>query len=575
MTTNGPDPLSSTIARNVTDGNSTCCAEHGLKLDLFCETDQTVICQMCSDAACHKGHRLITAEDLHSKKKPVVDTFLLQLSNLHTDLCSSVKAIELESSNIKQVHSEIETRICKEFAELISRLQKRQEELLSQSREIASSKVVSLSKQQERIAACIEHVEKYTSKCESILKTFDPVKVLGLCESIPGLHKQLECKPEHLSPCANAFSNLYLDDIEPLKAKIPQMGLISLGPILSHIKEEEETPHSNTGGGAFKVTLCGRWQVAATKRDICVRVGESECTNVNIFTPGSVLTFTVPENCIGRDLPVSLSVFGQVADRPNDTRFSCKGPEIHNVSKLCQCGGKMTIRGHRFGALPTAITVSVNGVICSNVEVTNPHTEISCSVPAFYGLNEAAVTLAVAGQSTTSTVSFDLVPMEWDCGRLLAISPDDKSIVHKPPGHSITFQNSTATATTQLNGDRLYEWHLSISDLKDYGSYWVGYGLIPKPVDHGCNSPYESMYGWSTTGHQWNLPRNTRTAGATGGTEEVTLRYDARTLALTATWPLHDNATATVNNVPRGLYPAVIIHNQNSVQMRPSWGAHS
>ncbi|KAH3698881.1 hypothetical protein Pelo_19725 [Pelomyxa schiedti] len=116
-------------------------------------------------------------------------------------------------------------------------------------------------------------------------------------------------------------------------------------------------------------------------------------------------------------------------------------------------------------------------------------------------------------------------------------------------------------------GDRVYEWHLSISDLNR--DQWVAYGLIPKrPFDQSNRSPCTTyLYGWSTDSSAFNLPKGTFTFAATGGTEEVTLRYDARTLTLTATWPLHNNATATVRDVPRGLYPAVNIFNHNTVKI--------
>ncbi|KAH3758545.1 hypothetical protein Pelo_9652 [Pelomyxa schiedti] len=185
--------------------------------------------------------------------------------------------------------------------------------------------------------------------------------------------------------------------------------------------------------------------------------------------------------------------------------------------------------------------------------------------------DQATLTLTVAGQHVSSTLLFDTTTWEWDtgcCGNLLVIPPNDKSIVHKPVSSPHQHRQSTVTATTQLSDpDRVYEWQFSISDLKEADGYhWVSYGLIQRPVNQNAVDPY-SMYGWSTNNDSWRFPGSTPTFRASGGSEDVMFWYDARTLTLTATWPRHNNATATVNNVPLGLYPAVNIYNHNTVKI--------
>ncbi|KAH3761308.1 tripartite motif-containing protein 38 [Pelomyxa schiedti] len=547
------------------------CEKHRLQLDLFCESDGTFICPTCSFSSSHKGHNISTVEDLCSSKKSSVEAFVQKLTKLQTDLSLSAKSIEPVISNVKQVHSEFEEKVSREFNEMISRLQRRQEELLSLSRSIASSKTCELSKQLESITVGVMHVANFKSKFEAILKTGDPFKIIESCNSITVILRQIECKPENLTPCVSGTLSCRTDDIEPFKSKIPGLCYISTGPVLECIKEETTADARGTGGRL--VALCGHWALPAKNQDIQVGVGESECTNVNIVTPGSVLTFTLPDCGVGCDLPVSLSVFGAPAHRPNDTRFSFPGPEIHNVTRVPRQGGRVTITGRGFGTSPREITVCVNGVMCLNVEVTHPHTVIACTVPQprDNNSNQATLTLTVAGQHVSSTLLFDTTTWEWDtgcCGNHLAITPHYKSMVRKPVSSPHKHPQSTVTATTQLSDpDRVYEWQLSISDLKQtLGCQWVAYGLIPKPFDQNYATPCSLMYGWSTSGNSWNVDTTPRFQ-ASGGSEDVMFRYDARTLTLTATWPRHNNATATVNNVPLGLYPAVNIHNHNTVKI--------
>ncbi|KAH3714211.1 hypothetical protein Pelo_19281 [Pelomyxa schiedti] len=179
--------------------------------------------------------------------------------------------------------------------------------------------------------------------------------------------------------------------------------------------------------------------------------------------------------------------------------LSYEGPAIQQVSNVPQEGGKVTIRGHGFGTSPSSITVLLNGVQCGNIEVTHPHSEITCTVPppSKY-TNQATLTLTVADQQASSTVYYGM----WDtasCGKLLFIPTDDPFTVYKPQTSPKQLAQSTVTSTTQLlGGNCVYEWHLSISGLKDYGAckgcYWVAYGLISKPqLDHSNPSPCSSM----------------------------------------------------------------------------------
>ncbi|KAH3732542.1 hypothetical protein Pelo_16623 [Pelomyxa schiedti] len=306
-----------------------------------------------------------------------------------------------------------------------------------------------LSQQLDVIDTGLGHIEKYKSKCAAILKSGNGHKITDLCEALPGILKQLECKAEHLSPCTTKiWISAY--DIELVKEKIPHLCFVSPGPVLECIKD--------TAVAEDCVTATGLWAATATSKDIIMRVGESECTNVKIVTPGSVLTFTVPDDGMGRDLPVSLSVFGVTADSPNDTRFSFPGPCIHSVSKASCNSKEVKIRGRRFGSSSSEITASVNGVMCSSVELTCPHTEITCTVPPAVNNAVHTLTITVAGQKASSTLCYGVnsETWEWDtacCGNSLVIPANDKSTVTKPrPGPS---GESTVIATTQLIGDRV------------------------------------------------------------------------------------------------------------------------
>ncbi|KAH3765526.1 hypothetical protein Pelo_2615 [Pelomyxa schiedti] len=452
--------------------------------------------------------------------------------------CGSIK---YESANLKLVHNKFEETVHQEFDELRSRLQKREEDRRGCTFHVAVNFIhqgLFIVKATGLFFRCLAHVEKYKFKFDSMLATGDPFSVVELCDSIPGILKQLECKPEHLSPCANSFLSCSTDDAEHMKSQIPQMCFISAtGPILTCIKEELLPNSADTTGGNAAAHPGRFTKSAATDRGNQPRVGDSS---------------------------------------------SCKGPEITEVSKLHQQGGKLKIRGRGFGESRQAISVSVNNVVCGRILLSKPHTEITCSAPsvAQRHAHEGTLILTVAGQHVTSSISFG---WEWDpdsCGDCLAIQPDDSTTVRKPPRSPLHNKQSTVT-TTQIIGEGVYEWHLSISpnltavDNNNNGTmcHWVAYGLIPKPVFQDSETPLGSiMYGWTTGGDHMLGPSGTAffadgslpppgqqstaaaaaAAEATGGCEDVMLRYSPVAHTLTATWRCRNNIAMVIGNVPKG-----------------------
>ncbi|KAH3731649.1 LRR-GTPase of the ROCO family [Pelomyxa schiedti] len=541
------------------------CETHHLPLDVFCEVDNTLICSRCHFfSISHKGHKATSVEEVSYKRLQSPKEFFEQLSRLESELNTLATLIKSETVNIKLEQSQFAETVGKEFSDLISCLERRRNELLSTSETIASSKVGALSKYLEILSTGLQHIEKYKSKCSSMLKSGDTSQVIDLFESIPAILKQLEPKPEHLTLSHHVSATVSsTDNIERFKKSIPGLGVISTVPVLLCIKEQK-----NAVSGPLSVAMFGCWPKTATNNDIQVRVGELQCTNVNIATPGSVLTFKVPQG-VGQNLPVSLSVFGTPADRPNDTRISF--PDGDQAT--------LPVSPSRLGMGGSTGSPPVSPL--SPVQPPHQHRQRlqvrSNQAKAPQSGANSAITGPDIGISTRNAASaISIVPCTWEwdqtCrGNLLQIKDYSNSTVHKPPG-SAGYKQSTVTATTKLQVDassadtRVYQWHLSISNPGDFRCY---YGLIDRPFDLNC--PFPDIYGWSTDAECHKLPPNTPTFQATGGTEEVTLMYNPSTRKLTARWPRHNNVTATVHDIPTGLYPAVnIYHCNTTVKITPA-----
>ncbi|KAH3722447.1 hypothetical protein Pelo_18847 [Pelomyxa schiedti] len=147
------------------------CENHQLPLDVFCQTDNTFICTRCVIYSSHKGHDAVPVQDMTLGNQPSLKAFFGQLSKVATDLNLLAVSIKSETVKITQDQKKLEENVQKEFSDVMSRLQRRQDKLISTSIEIASSKVCALSRQLEIISAGLEHIEKYQSKCSAILKS--------------------------------------------------------------------------------------------------------------------------------------------------------------------------------------------------------------------------------------------------------------------------------------------------------------------------------------------------------------------------------------------------------------------
>ncbi|KAH3759085.1 zymogen granule membrane glycoprotein [Pelomyxa schiedti] len=130
----------------------------------------------------------------------------------------------------------------------------------------------------------------------------------------------------------------------------------------------------------------------------CVTVGGLTCSNPYTVAHTSISCDVSPGEGINQVIEVqSPCPDGKYASA---AVFSYQGPSISSVSSPPTSGGAIVLTGENFGALFTAVQVSVDGVACPITGFT-AHTSITCTAPSGTGL--PTLTLVVAGNTPALT----------------------------------------------------------------------------------------------------------------------------------------------------------------------------
>ncbi|KAH3722998.1 tripartite motif-containing protein 35 [Pelomyxa schiedti] len=394
-----------------TPGPSYVCSTHKKKLRLFCLTDDVFVCTSCAFSLNHKGHNIISLEEHCEKKKNETVEFLKNLRNMGAPLTESLTSIDFVSRAILEVHGRFEESIHKEFSEVISMLQKREEYLILESKTISTQKCTHNSpttssfdalwkwrdwQNRECVNLAMRHIEFYQKKFQLTVEKGNQHQIVERSSKIPAVLKVVSLNKEDLLPNTTELVTTSTSDILKVKSAIS-----SLYPVIKSI--------SRVGTEGGTTTISGTWCPTATNQDITVVIDQRPCTEINLADPGSTLTCSVPSG-VGTNLGVTMTVLGVPTVHEHTPLFSYSGPVIQSVTPVQPGGEKAVITGTGFGDSPGAISVTVGDFVCRDVVLSKPHKEVTCTFPTevaeMNAGNTAKMIVSVGGQRTESLVSF-------------------------------------------------------------------------------------------------------------------------------------------------------------------------
>jgi len=196
----------------------------------------------------------------------------------------------------------------------------------------------------------------------------------------------------------------------------------------------------------------------------CPRVSSSYSQIICNISPG-----------VGANRPIVINVGGQIANG----QWSWAAPVFTSVTPQGSNGGiTVTINGRNFGSTLGSSAVTIGGVSCSNLVLTQAHIQFTCTLPTGTG-NDNTVRITVGAQVAVSGVGqgYNYMPLT-----VASVTPGNgptaggipititgggftpSSVVtinyNAPRGAvaqtPVTFRNSTCIVTTLIAGEGLY-----------------------------------------------------------------------------------------------------------------------
>ncbi|KAH3758301.1 tyrosine protein kinase [Pelomyxa schiedti] len=167
---------------------------------------------------------------------------------------------------------------------------------------------------------------------------------------------------------------------------------------------------STTTAVSGNITIYGtNFGPSAANGGVYVEIKGSECTSPVMKVPHFQIECTPPPGA-GGNLPVIVYVPGKSVTNPVPQlaygSFSYSAPEIFLVTEAATSGEEsISITGANFGPNGTDATVTIDGVICSDVKVKN-HTIIECLPPPGYGQGHRLVVHIPADESFSQSAQY-------------------------------------------------------------------------------------------------------------------------------------------------------------------------
>ncbi|XP_043942092.1 zinc-binding protein A33-like [Protopterus annectens] len=216
------------------------CKKHVKGLELFCESDETLVCSLCVPD--HRGHNFLNIQQAVSiyKKKLNTATDALELKLKYITELQLKQAEKIDY--IQDKTQSLEQNITTEFARLYQFLHDKEKQLIQQLKEEANGILEKMKKSLNEIQKMAEAIKRQMSDINSTLQQEDPLLFLS------SLTNETERNKDSQEVKTDAVA-LVSDDLTlwvykcPLQYKVWKEMLSTLNPGLSHISLDPNTAH--------------------------------------------------------------------------------------------------------------------------------------------------------------------------------------------------------------------------------------------------------------------------------------------------------------------------------------------
>ncbi|XP_054866452.1 tripartite motif-containing protein 16-like [Amphiprion ocellaris] len=175
------------------------CSRHDKMKEIFCRTDQQLICHLCTMDE-HKGHKTVPAAAERKKKQKKLKVSRLNIQQRIQDRQKDVKLLqqELEDINVS-AHKTVEDSE-KMFTQMIHLIQKRLSEVKQQIRSQQETEVSRVKELQEKLEQEIRDLERKDAELKQLSDTPDHSQFLHNYPSVSALSESTHSSSINIRP---------------------------------------------------------------------------------------------------------------------------------------------------------------------------------------------------------------------------------------------------------------------------------------------------------------------------------------------------------------------------------------
>eukprot|EP00066_Takifugu_rubripes_P015165 XP_011604431.1 PREDICTED: E3 ubiquitin-protein ligase Midline-1 isoform X3 [Takifugu rubripes] len=161
------------------------CLEHEEeKVNMYCVTDDQLICSLCKLVGRHRDHQVTALSDRYEKLKQALDSNLSNLIKRNNELESLMGKLIQTCQHVEVNASRQEGKLMEECDVLIDIIQRRRELIGSKIKEGKSQRIRKLAQQIANCKQCIERSSALITQADQTLKETDHARFLQTAKSI-------------------------------------------------------------------------------------------------------------------------------------------------------------------------------------------------------------------------------------------------------------------------------------------------------------------------------------------------------------------------------------------------------
>ncbi|XP_038673459.1 zinc-binding protein A33-like [Scyliorhinus canicula] len=154
------------------------CEEHGKKLVLFCDEDQTLLCADCKESDTHSGHELLSLQRAEQKYKDQLKSSLDSMENKNQSKSELKQQQEREISELEELTGSLGKDISAEFAKCHQHLEKAEKCLIEELNKQKEEDLQLMKENINKIEGGQTSLKENTSNLHSDFKEQDSITFL-------------------------------------------------------------------------------------------------------------------------------------------------------------------------------------------------------------------------------------------------------------------------------------------------------------------------------------------------------------------------------------------------------------